>query len=209
MWFSIVSVLLLVSTVIVVALLENRDKKEHRLTPLSSIRTAKLSRSNTIFKHLPNPSDCRRVISMLKCLTLSQRSNFKGGEIMKKPYCIPELCLSLLTFFGFSYGLVAVFKEPGLNGGEKFLVALVGTLGFLTSLFVIGYIIRKNLQKETEIDEAEKDRIREEAYREWQMALAEAEKKCEEAQEKWEEFQKLSEETQPSSLEFKTEAKPE
>lgn len=128
---------------------------------------------------------------------------------MKKPYYIPELCLSLLTFFGFSYGLVAVFRDSSLEGGARIFVFLIGLAGFLASLYAIGYIIRKNLQKETEIDEAEKDRIREEAYREWQMALAEAEKKCEEAQEKWEEFQKLSEETQPSSLEFKNEAEPE
>ena len=130
---------------------------------------------------------------------------------MKKPYCIPELCLSLLTFFGFSYGLVAVFRDSSLEGGARIFVFLIGLTGFLASLYVIGYIIRKNLQKETEIDEAEKDRIREEAYREWQMALAEAEKKCEEAQEKWEEFQKLSEEIpeNPSNFELKIETEPE
>lgn len=93
---------------------------------------------------------------------------------MKKLYFIPELLLTIVTLLGFSYGLVAVFKEPGLDVIDRILVASIGVLGFLTSLFVIGYIIRKNLKKE-EIDEEAKNKKREEEYELWLKAVAESE----------------------------------
>ncbi len=93
---------------------------------------------------------------------------------MKKVAHIIELISAFLALSGFSYGLVAVFKDPGLEGNERLGVAFIGILGFLTSLFIIGHIVRRCFKGE-EIDEETKDKQREEEYRKWQQALAEAE----------------------------------
>ena len=94
---------------------------------------------------------------------------------MKKLYYTLKLLLSIVLVICSGYGLIAVTREPKLEGGARLAVLLVSLVMFLASIFSIINFIRLSRQKEKEPDEIEKDRIREEVYREWQKSLAESE----------------------------------
>ena len=127
---------------------------------------------------------------------------------MKKAYQIPTLLLTTITLFGFSYSVVSTLKDPAIDLKGKIIVTLICLLGLFASFVAIGHIVKSNFGDE-EIDEAEKDRRREEAYMEWQKTLAEAEAKCEEAREKWEEYQKTFSNPSEESDDYKAEIETE
>ena len=108
---------------------------------------------------------------------------------MKKTYNIPAFLLTLITLTGFLYCVISTLKDPTVEIWGRIIVTAICSLGLLASFIAIGHMLKTGFKKE-ELSEAEKDRIREEAYEEWQRTLAEAEAKCEEAREKWEEYQK-------------------
>ncbi len=133
---------------------------------------------------------------------------FEGGELVKKIYQIPTLLLSLITLTGFSYSVISTLKDSAVDLKGKIIVTSVCLLGLIGSFVAICRIIKDGF-KEKEIDEAEEDLRREEAYKEWQKTLAEAEAKCEEAREKWEEYQKTFPDPSEESDDYKAEIEAE